>query len=170
MLVKQHLSIHYVLIANLRTRQTNRNTGPSGLGMMEGCWEGRCWGSYNSKDCPLSGQRAWVLAGSWVTGQEEGTKPVGTSKCPEQSQWLRLITFPIFIATASTTAPGNQLHFNQISHPQNIRQVWGDSTLHLSVDRCIWKSALNSCFKILLRLPGLALVGLHSSASEAIPC
>lgn len=111
-----------------------------------------------------------MLAGSWVTGQEEGTKPVGTSKRPEQNQWLRLITFPIFIATGSTTAPGNQVHFNQISHHQNIRQVWEDSTLHLSVDRCIWKSALNSCFKILLRLPGLALVGLHSSASEAIPC
>lgn len=93
--------------------------------------------------------RSEGLGAGWVLGNRVGgvNEARGTSKHPEQSHRLWLITFPIFIATASTTVPGNQGHFNQISHHQNIRQAWGDSTLHLSVDRYIWKSALNSCFQ-----------------------
>lgn len=93
--------------------------------------------------CQVRVRRPGSWQGLGVAGQAEGMKPLVTSKRPEQSQLLQLITFLISIGTASTTVPGNQAHFNQTLLFQNIRREWGLLGYSILSEPCIslWMDA-----------------------------
>lgn len=130
LLAKQLLNTYYVLDAEkptvgLRNTQRKGNVDPSDPGMTGGVLGKLLLGQLQLgrvPHCRARGQEARELARSQGNRAEEGTKPVGTSKCPEQSQRFSSLPSSTPTFTALTVAPGNQVHFNQTLRHQTIRR------------------------------------------------